>query len=80
MIQRVRAVYRRGTLVPSSPLSLPEDSEVELSLEGPLSFPPSVTDPKERSRILAELVDRMRNNPIPADSPRVSRESIHERR
>ena len=36
--------------------------------------------PEERNRIMEELVARMRDNPIPADAPRFTREGLHERR
>lgn len=41
---------------------------------------PAVTDPAQRARILKEVVARMRNNPIPEDAPRLTRESLHESR
>ena len=46
---------------------------------GPHIIPPSITDPEERARRLAELVERMRNNPIPLNAPRFTRDELHER-
>jgi predicted DNA-binding antitoxin AbrB/MazE fold protein len=80
MSHRVRAIYRRGTFIPQEPCDLPENSEVELTIESPHSIPPAVTDPQERKRILSELIENMRNNPIPAGAPRFTREELHERR
>ena len=81
MVQRLRAIYQNGAFVPQSPCDLPENSEVDLVIEGPRALAPLVTDPEERKRILDQLVDRMRANPIPADAPRhFTREELHERR
>jgi predicted DNA-binding antitoxin AbrB/MazE fold protein len=80
MRQRLRAVYRRGAFVPQEPCDLPEGSEVELTIQEPLISPPEVSDPEERKRILKKVVESMKSNPIPADAPRLTRESLHERR
>jgi predicted DNA-binding antitoxin AbrB/MazE fold protein len=80
MSQRVRAIYQKGTFILREPCDLPEGSEVELTVDGPHIIPPAVTDPEERKRILSELIQNMRSNPIPADAPRFTREKLHERR
>jgi predicted DNA-binding antitoxin AbrB/MazE fold protein len=81
MAQKLKAIYRNGTFIPQVPCDLPEESEVELTIDGPRSIPPRVTDPEERKRIMAELVQNMRDNPIPLDAPRrFTREELHERR
>jgi predicted DNA-binding antitoxin AbrB/MazE fold protein len=81
MAQRLRAIYQNGAFVPQSPCDLPENSEVDLVVERPHLLPPLVTDPDERKRILRRMVERMRNNPIPADAPQhFTREELHERR
>ena len=80
MSQRLRAIYQGGAFIPQSPCDLPENSEVELIIETPHVIPPAVTDPEERKRIMSEIVENMRNNPIPADAPRFTREELHERR
>jgi predicted DNA-binding antitoxin AbrB/MazE fold protein len=80
MSQRVRAIYQKGAFIPQEPCNLPENSEVELIIENPHIIPPAVTDPEERKRILSELVQNMRDNPIPANAPRFTREELHERR
>lgn len=79
-MQRLKAVYQNGAFVPQAPCDLPEGSEVELTIHDPYTIPPSVTDPKERARILKELVQRMKDNPLPADAPHFTREELHERR
>jgi predicted DNA-binding antitoxin AbrB/MazE fold protein len=80
MSQRLKAIYQNGAFIPQTPCDLPENSEVELVIESPRLRPPTVTDPEERKRILKELVQNMRDNPIPADAPRFTREELHERR
>lgn len=80
MSQRLKAIYQGGAFIPQSPCDLPENSEVELIIEAPSVIPPAVTDPEERKRIMSEIVENMRNNPIPADAPRFTREELHERR
>ncbi|OLE51955.1 MAG: DUF104 domain-containing protein [Acidobacteria bacterium 13_1_20CM_3_53_8] len=80
MVQRLKAIYQGGAFIPQAPCDLPENSEVELIIEGPSILPPTVTDPEERKRILEELIQNMRDNPIPADAPaRFTREELHER-
>jgi predicted DNA-binding antitoxin AbrB/MazE fold protein len=80
MSQRLRAIYQGGAFIPQSPCDLPENSEVELIIEAPSVIPPAVADPEERKRIMSEIVENMRNNPIPANAPRFTREELHERR
>jgi hypothetical protein len=81
MVQRLKAIYRNGAFIPQAPCDLPEESEVELTVHGSGVIPPRVTDPEERKRILDQLVERMRSNPIPTDAPRrFTREELHERR
>lgn len=45
----------------------------------PYTLPPLVTDETERARLLRELVERMKANPIPANAPHFTREELHER-
>jgi hypothetical protein len=80
MTQRLRATYQRGAFVPDTPCDLPEGAEVEIILQGPTLLPPEVTEPEERMRILTEMVDRMQQNPIPAEAPPLTREFLHVRR
>lgn len=82
MAMKVRAVVQDGKLVPQAPLGLPEGAEVEVIVEPPRIRPPTVTDPEEKARRMAELVERMQRHPIPHEAPRLpfSREWMHERR
>jgi hypothetical protein len=79
MAQRLRAIYQNGAFVPQSPCDLPENSEVDLVVEGPRVLPALVTDPDERKRIMEELVQNMRDNPIPENAPHFTRDELHER-
>jgi hypothetical protein len=80
MNYRTKAVYRGGAFVPKTQCDLPEDAEVDLLVQGPSLVPPAVADPAQRARILRQITDRMRQNPIPADAPRFTRDELHERR
>jgi len=79
MSKSLKAVYRRGAFIPETPCNLPEESEVELIVQGPVLTQPEIVDPKERASILSKLVARMRQNVLPKTAPRFSRESLHER-
>lgn len=80
MNRKVEAVYRGGAFVPITPVELPEETRVSLTVQNPSIEPPAVTDPEEWSRMMECLVDRMQRNPIPADAPRFTREELHDRR
>lgn len=79
MEQAIKAIYTKGHFVPRKPCALPEGAEVELILQGPALLPPDVKDGQERARILQEVVERMRKNPLPERAIRLTRESLHER-
>ncbi len=80
MSQTLKAIYRDGAFIPQAPCDLPEGVEVELTIHEPRTTPPRVKDLEERKRIMNELIQNMRDNPIPADAPRFTREELHERR
>ena len=80
MSQRVRAVFHDGVFVPQQPCDLPEGSEVELTVDDPYTIQPEITDPVERAALLKEVVRSMRENPIPTNAPRFTRDELHERR
>jgi len=77
---RIRAIFQEGKFIPQEPCELPEAAEVQLSVEPSNITPPLVTDPAERQRILKEVVERMKANPIPANAPKFTRDELHERR
>ncbi|GAC1399644.1 MAG: hypothetical protein NVSMB56_14640 [Pyrinomonadaceae bacterium] len=80
MSQTIKAVYHNGVFVPQVPCDLPENTEVEVKVQPSNVEMPSVTDPQERKRILAELVERMRANSLPENAPRFTQDELHERR
>jgi predicted DNA-binding antitoxin AbrB/MazE fold protein len=80
MSRTVKAVYQGGVFIPEEECDLAEGTKVELEIR-PYLLPPTVKDPEERKRILAEVVKSMSENPIPPDAPlRFTREELHERR
>jgi predicted DNA-binding antitoxin AbrB/MazE fold protein len=82
MAPKIRAVVQGGALVPCGPLDLPEGAEVDLLVESSAARHAKVTDPEEKKRILKEVVESMRSNPIPEGAPPLpfSRDWMHERR
>ena len=80
MNHKIRATFQGGTFVPHQPCELPEGADVDLWIEGPTVLPPEVTDPHEKARLLSELVESIRQHPLAADAPRLTREELHDRR
>jgi hypothetical protein len=80
MNYRTKAIYRDGAFVPETRCDLPEEAEVDLLVQGPLLAPPSITDPEQRARVLRQVTERMKQNPIPAQALRFTRDELHERR
>ena len=80
MDQRMRAIYRQGMFVLKELCDIPDESEVELIVQGPLVLPPQESDPVERARLLKNLTKRMQQNRIPLEAPRFTRDELHERR
>jgi predicted DNA-binding antitoxin AbrB/MazE fold protein len=79
MGQRLRAIYRQGAFIPQAACDLPDGSEVKLIIQGPTILAPEVTDPRERDQILREMIERMRQNPLPARAPSLTKDALHER-
>jgi predicted DNA-binding antitoxin AbrB/MazE fold protein len=80
MSQRIKAVFQNGAFVPQQPCDLPEGSVVELTVYDPYTIPPAIKDRVQRAAMLQELVQRMRDNPIPEAAPSFTRDELHERR
>jgi len=78
MRQRIKAIFHEGAFIPQVPLDLPENSEVELTVYDPYTVAPEVESLEEKARILREVVESMRGNPIPADAPLFTRENLYE--
>ena len=79
MARRLRAVYRRGAFHPRESCDLPDDSEVELIVQGPFIVPPEVKEPKRQEHILKAVIKNMQQNLIPTGAPPLTREALHER-
>jgi hypothetical protein len=73
-------VFRDGKFVPIDACTLPEAAEVQLTVEAAQGIPPVVTDPVEWSRNMAEVVERMKSQPLRPDAPKLTRDELHERR
>jgi hypothetical protein len=80
MSQKLKAVYHGGAFVPQAPCDVPEDSEVELLIQGPFLLSAEVMEPGERDHILKTLVKRMKLNPLPLEARSFTRDEVHERR
>jgi predicted DNA-binding antitoxin AbrB/MazE fold protein len=81
MNQVIKAVYHNGAFIPQEPCDLPEGAEVEVVVKSSRLLPPEEPDPEKRKQIMKELLERMRQHPIPADAPRrFTRDELHERR
>lgn len=76
----VTAVFQNGVFVPTTTCDFPENTEVQVMARGSTIIPPAVSDPAERARIRREALELMKQNPIPADAPRFTREQLHESR
>jgi hypothetical protein len=80
MAHYMRAVFERGKFVPETPCDLPEGTKVVLAVHsGGTVSPPKVKDPEERAKILRDVVESMRRNPLPAIASRFTRDQMHER-
>ena len=80
MPQTLKAIYRSGAFILQTAFELPEGTEVELLIQSPQVVSPPVAGLETKRRLLKSLVERMRQNPIPSDSPQFTREMLHERR
>ena len=78
--QTFRAIFQGGVFVPESPCDLPAGTAVDLDVRPATLIRPKVVDPEERRRLLSQVVQSMRANPLPAHAIRFTREELHERR
>lgn len=77
MSATVTAVYEDGVFRPGSPCDLPEGSRVVLSIQ---EEPEKLLSDEEKKRLIEEMIERWKRNPLPADAPRLTRDEMHERR
>ncbi len=75
----VRVVYREGAFVPQDKCELQDGAEGLVLVAPSAVEPPAITDPSERKRLLADLVGNLKNHPLPLDSPKLTRDQMHER-
>jgi predicted DNA-binding antitoxin AbrB/MazE fold protein len=80
MPRTVKAVFHKGAFVPRESCDIPDGAEVELIIQSPFFLSPEIEGAEEKVRILKIVVDRMQQNPIPTEAPRLTREALHERR
>ncbi|GAA6620109.1 antitoxin family protein [Scytonema sp. NUACC26] len=80
MPHALKAIYRNGTFILERSCDLPEGAEVELLIQSPQTVLPLIADPSTKQRFLQALIERMQQNPIPLNAPRLTREMLHERR
>ena len=83
MSVRLRAIYRNGAFVPvtnGKELNVPENSEVELTVDDPYILPATAKSDEERERLLHELLEGWQQHPLTTDAPRLTRDELHERR
>ena len=85
MTNIVTAVFEHGAFQPDVPCDLPEGTRVVLAIERIGTnvetgvAPPAVKSSEERKRILREAVERMMQNPLPADAPQFRRSDMYDR-
>lgn len=79
MLENVPAIFRDGVFHPATPYNLPNESRVVLQFEKPVAAPPVEPDLEKRRQSLKRAVERMRNNPLPADTPPITRDWIYDR-
>lgn len=79
MLDHIPAIYRDGAFHPIGPCDLPNESRVILSVQEPSVQKSPQPDPEKQRQILKRAVERMRNNPLPLDTPPMTREWMHER-
>ena len=79
MTQWRRAIYRDGKLELRNPCDLPQGAEVDVLIVSEGSTPPEETDPSRRRQLAADLVQRMRTQPLLPTAPRLTRDELHDR-
>ncbi|QOJ18241.1 MAG: hypothetical protein HRU76_11875 [Phycisphaeraceae bacterium] len=79
MIQRIRAIFRRGVFVPQDRCVFPEDSQVDLEVRSLLETEGADTRVHTQASI-GRVLASIQSNPIPAGAPQLKREDLHERR
>ena len=76
MSETVTAVYEHGVFRPDSPCDLPEGSRVVLAIQ---DAPQKPLSEEEKKRMIEEMIERMKRNPLPPDAPRFKRDDFYDR-
>ena len=74
----LKVVYRDGAFIPQTACVLPDGAEGTVSVDELQAHAPDRDEAIRRE--LAEIVADMVRNPLPANSPRFTRDELHERR
>ncbi|MEA5511047.1 antitoxin family protein [Crocosphaera sp. UHCC 0190] len=72
MLKKVKAIYCDGTFIPQDPCYLPENAEVELTIQVASGYAHTVVDRETRKEILEALLHRMRQTSMMANAHRVT--------
>jgi predicted DNA-binding antitoxin AbrB/MazE fold protein len=73
----LRVVYHNGTFLPEDKCDLKEGTHGVVLIDN--AELQQISDPEERRRLLADVVERLKNNPVLPDSPRLTRDQMHDR-
>lgn len=79
MSQRLTAIYRNGALFPLQPLTLPEESAVEIEISDAEGNSSLLTDPTDHERMWRQIFERWDRHPVNGVAGRYSRDQLHER-
>jgi predicted DNA-binding antitoxin AbrB/MazE fold protein len=76
MSPALKAIYRNGAFIVQTTCDLPEGAEVELYIQPSSIVSPPISDPETKQRFLKSLIERMQQNPIPRNAPRLTQEML----
>lgn len=79
MTQVITATYKNGAFVPDEECDLPENARVRVLVENDAVIPPTITGEAEKQAVLDRMQERRRNNPIPPNAPKFTRDELHDR-
>ena len=78
MPHTLKAIYHNGRFVLRTPYDLPKGFEVELFIQSPQIMPPPINNPETSPHFLTSLIKQIQQNPIPSDTPQLTRDMLHE--
>lgn len=80
VVRRIRATYQDKSFRPDSECDIPDGTVVELEVLGPVASPPSEMNSEKRAAIRESLVQRLLDSNLSDDSPKLTRDELHDRR